>query len=268
MNLVQDIEDAPTEDEKGFRGALNRMSFGLTFRLTNARKMVVADHVAKELGLDDFVTIRGVAAQEQGAVTLPNVRKWGELRTGSDLRLHFGGSLIAETGVDLFCEAVEQLASSGERLPRRVIFQVTGIGQLDKILILQQRVGSNAKVVVELYPELKKSDYLALIDNCHGSLSLKRPGAAMSDTTFPSKVIEITAAGLALVTTRLGDIPELFGADEAYFLPEYEPESLVEIFVAMAAYPERVERVAAAGRTVCGSTFSLASIGQEMIRLL
>ena len=53
MNLIQDIEDAPIDDEPGVRGVLNRLSFAITFRLTKPRKMVVAAHVAKGLGLEN-----------------------------------------------------------------------------------------------------------------------------------------------------------------------------------------------------------------------
>ena len=268
MNLVHDIEDAPIHDEPGVRGVLNRFSFAFTFRLTKPRKMVVSDHVAKGLGLEDYVVIRGVAMQEaEGAHTL-NLRKWDELRAGGDLVMHFGGTLITETGIDLFCDAVDLLAGRGDRLNRRVVFKVTGVGDLDKIRSLQERIENSANVDVDLLPELSKADYLALIDACHGSLSLKRPGSSMSNTTFPSKVIEITAAGLALVSTRLGDVPQILGENAAIFLPEYAPRCLVDIFLEMVAGPQWVELVAEAGRDVCTRIFAPQAVGDEMTRLL
>ena len=90
----------------------------------------------------------------------------------------------------------------------------------------------------------------------------------MSNTTFPSKVIEITAAGLALVSTRLGDVTEIFGEDSAYFIAGYQPEGLVETIIEMAAAPERVERVAAAGSKLCNKVFAPEVVGEEMKRLL
>ncbi len=268
MNLVQDIEDAPIDDEQGVRGVLNRLSFAFTFRLTKPQKMVVADHVAKELGLEDYVVIRGVASQETEVAHVSNLRKWDELHAGGDLVLHFGGTLITETGVDLFCEAIDLLALRGDRLTRRVRFKVTGVGDMDKIRSLQERIETSANVDVDLLPELSKADYLALIDACHGSLSLKRPGSSVSITTFPSKVIEITAACMALVSTRLGDVPLIFGENAAFFMKEYAPENLVDIFLEMAAKPQRVERVAEAGRDVCIKSFAPQTVGYEMTRLL
>ncbi len=268
IRLVQDIEDAPTDEETGLRGVLNQVSFAITSRLTRPRKMVVADHVAHLLGLEEFVTIRGVAAPETGGPPAQDRAKWEALQAGGPLRLHYGGILMTETGIDLFCDAVERLVEDADRLGARVSFEVTGIGELDKIRELQARIGTGGTVTVALLPELNKADYLALLDACHGSLSLKRPGSAMSNTTFPSKVIEITAAGLALVSARLGDVPEIFVEGTAYFLDAYRPEDLVETIVDMAADPARVERVAAAGRDLCAQVFAPEAVGADMKRLI
>ncbi|WP_108663897.1 glycosyltransferase [Acuticoccus kandeliae] len=264
--IVQDIEDAPTADETGARGVLNRLSFAVTSALTVRRKMVVADHVARELGLADYVVVRGVASHETDGLD-PDATKWDDLRSGQALRIHYGGTLIGETGVDLFCAAVARLAKDADRLARPVCFAVTGVGELDKIRGLQGRMQGCVKVDVTLRPELVKADYLALLDSCHASLSLKRPGSGMANTTFPSKVIEITASGLALVSTRLGDVAEIFDAHSAIFLAGYEPADLADAIVEMACNPEMVGRVARVGQEVCVATFSPESVGHEMTRL-
>ena len=268
VNVVQDIEDAPADDEKGWQGWLNRVCFATTFRLTNRRKMVVADHVARELKLDDYVVVRGVASDDTGASRNADARKWEDLQTGGDLKLHFGGTLVHDTGVDVFCQGVELLAWDDCRLHRRVVFKVTGVGELEKIRSLQNRIHASAKVHLELLPELSKAGYVALIDMCHGSLSLRRPKSAMAKTTFPSKVIEITAAGLALVSTRLGDVASLFNDESAFFLTEDDPVELADIIVGMMDDPVRVERVAKTGRDVCNRTFSTKAVGEEIGRLL
>lgn len=90
----------------------------------------------------------------------------------------------------------------------------------------------------------------------------------MSNTTFPSKVIEITGAGLALVSGRLGDVAEIFVNDSAFFLDNYIAEELVEMVITMAADPVRVEKVAAAGCSLCNEVFSLNAVGLEMLRLI
>ena len=268
VKVVQDIEDAPTVDEGGMRGVLNRVSFAVTFRFTEPRKMVVAEHVAKELKLDDYVVIRGVALNDRGLAGLCNTAKWEDLQAGGELKLHYGGTLIPDTGIDLFCESIELLAHNEGRLDRRVVFKVTGVGELGKIRTLQERIQTHRKVNVELLPELSMADYVALIDTCHGSLSLKRPESSMSNTTFPSKVIEITSAGVALVSTRLGDVVSLFNDESVFFLQHYDAVDLVDIIVDMAQASGRVERVAKAGLDVCSQTFSAKAIGEKMARLI
>jgi glycosyltransferase involved in cell wall biosynthesis len=267
VRVVQDIEDVPTDGEGGVKGFLNHISFAVTSKLTERRKMVVADHVARGIGLDDFVVVRGVASLETEQTFQPNEQKWDNLRAGRALKLHFGGTLIAETGVDLFCSTVEFLANESDRLGMPVIFSVTGVGEIDKIRDLQARIHGTAKIDVEIYPELNKADYLALIDSCHASLSLKRPGSEMANTTFPSKVIEITSSGLALVSTRLGDVAEIFDTQSAFFLNGYEARNLGDVIIKMAANPELVEMTASAGMERCNAAFSPENVGHEMMRL-
>lgn len=268
IKTVQDIEDAPTQEERGLRGLLNRLSFAATLRLTAQRKMVVADHVARGLGLKDYVVIRGVSSQETDASLGPNTQKWDDLRAGQALKIHFGGTLISETGIDLFCAAVDRLAQDEGKLARPIVFSVTGIGELDKIRDLQARVQGSVKIDVALHPELDMAEYLALIDSCHASLSLKLPASELAHTTFPSKVIEITASGLALVSTQFGDVTEIFDDDSTFFLNAGEASNLSELILVIASDPDAIEQVARAGQAVCMGTFSPETVGNEMTRLI
>lgn len=267
IKVVQDIEDAPADNEKGARGFLNRASFAVTLRLTAPRKMVVARHVAEGLGLKDFVVIHGVASAAGRAGAVEDQSLWEQLKGGGPLRVHFGGTLIPETGVDLFCEAVQQLARLEDKLAREVSFKVTGIGRVDKITGLQRQLKSR-KISVELLPELGSAEYASLMKTCHASLSLKRPGASMSNTTFPSKVIEITATGLALVATKVGDVADIFDENSSYLLSSYDADSLVGVIFDMAAHPDRVQAVATRGLMVCSKEFAPETIGLRMTRLL
>lgn len=268
VRVILDIEDAPNLNERGVRGLLSRLSFAWTFSLTAKRKMVVADHVARGLGLDDYVVIQGVVSEDASRPSQFDAAKWTELQAGGDLRLHFGGSLLPDTGVDLFCKTVERLAQEEDRLVRRIVFKVTGVGELDKISDLQARIQPSRKVHIELLAELCKANYIGVLDTCHGSLSLRRPVADLSDKTFPSKVIEITAAGLALVSTRQGDVPTLFSDESAFFIKLYEPADLANIIVEMARSPNRVETVAKNGHDVCYRAFSAKMVGEKLAKLL
>jgi glycosyltransferase involved in cell wall biosynthesis len=97
---------------------------------------------------------------------------------------------------------------------------------------------------------------------------LREPDSHYANRTFPSKVIEITAAGLALITTDKGDVVTLFSPETAFPVPEYTSVALAEVIVAMTKDPERVEHVARAGFVLCNRTFSPQVVGKDIARLL
>lgn len=267
IRVVHDIEDVPILGERGVRSSLNRLGFAMTSRMTSRRKMVVAEHVARSLNLEDYVVIRGVAA---GAGDVPHAthRKWAALRAGGALILHFGGTLLPDTGVDLFCAAVEALSQLGEALPRPIVFKVTGTGAFDRVRALQSSIGAHGRVRLEISEQVGKRDYDALIQSCHAGLSLRRPGADYSNTTFPSKVIEITSRGIALISSDQGDVSTLFDARTAFLLNSYTETALVETIICMAVDAERVQRVASAGKLLCEKIFAQGVVAGELTKLM
>lgn len=268
VRVYLDIEDAPGGDESGLRGVLSKISFWVIFKLTENRKIVVANHVARVLQLADYVVVRGVSSQTDGVQSWPDKPKWQALRDGGDLVLHYGGTLKRDTGVDLFCETVEELARNSDQLARPVVFKVTGVGEIDKVRALCSRINANGIVRVRLLPGLSRTEYEAEMGMCHASLSLREPGSHTANRTFPSKVIEITSAGLALIATDRGDVATLFTAETAFQVPCYTPDSLAEIIIAMSANPDWVEHVAKAGFAMSKETFSPRVVGDDMTRLL
>jgi glycosyltransferase involved in cell wall biosynthesis len=262
--VVHDIEDAPTTDERGLRKFLSHFSFWATNHLTLSKKMVVAEHVAKSLNIQDCVVIRGVAGDDVPV----DPKKWTALRQGGPLVLHFGGTLNRSTGIEVFCAAVKMLSVSS-LLPNAAIeFNVTGVGELEKIQALQQAVQGSSKVRVNLHTQLSKQAYQALFGQCHGSLSLRDPVADYSNTTFPSKVIEITSSGLALVSSKQGDVPDIYNHEAAFLMDRYDPECLADLIIRMAANPSGVEEVAQQGKAVAKAHFSGPVVARQMQSLL
>lgn len=258
--VVHDIEDAPTTDERGLRKFLSHFSFWFTNQLTLNKKMVVAEHVAKSLNIHDCVVIRGVAGEDVPV----DPHKWDALKHGGALVLHFGGTLNRSTGIDVFCAAVKMLSVS-PLLPNAAIeFNVTGVGELDKIQSLQQAVQCSSKVRVNLHTPLSKQAYQALFGQCHGSLSLRDPVADYSNTTFPSKVIEITSSGLALVSSKQGDVPDIYSHESAFFMDRYEAECLAALIISMVTNPSSVEEVAKQGKAVAMAHFSGPVVARQI----
>lgn len=258
--VVHDIEDAPTTDERGLRKFFSHFSFWATNKLTLSKKMVVAEHVAKSLKIEDYVVIRGVAGDDVPV----DAHKWAALEQGGALVLHFGGTLNRATGIDVFCAAVKMLSVSPLLPNAGIEFNVTGVGELDKIQSLQQALQGCSKVRVNLHTPLSKQAYQTLFGQCHGSLSLRDPLADYSNTTFPSKVIEITSSGLALVSSKQGDVPDIYSHEAAFFMDHYNPECLSSLIIWIASSPSEAEKIAAKGKHIAALNFSDSVIVNQM----
>lgn len=263
----QDIEDAPTNEDLGLRGLLNRAGYRITVMLTSPRKIIVSNQLARLLSYPDYFAIQGIFLPPPQDQPATDQSKWCTLRSGGPLLVHFGGTLMASTGVDLFCEMVQGLSARQSTLPRPVQFIVTGIGETGKIEELRKRLPPG-KVSVDLHAGAPRDQYFALLAKCHASLALKSPESEISSTTFPSKVVEIASRGLAVVTTVVSDVPEFFDASNAYVLRDFKALELIEIIELMAHTPDTVVARAAAGLELAQQRFSAASTGAGLVKFL
>lgn len=262
--VFQDIEDVPTETERGLRGVLNRIAYRLTFAFTSPRKVTVSNQVGRNLALADFLAIHGIAATQTGA---GDETRWAALASVGPLRVHFGGTLVPATGLDLFCAALMQLEAGAGQLDRDIEVVVTGTGDLDRLQDLACRLRSG-RLRLQLHREIDRAGYFGLLNSCHVSLSLKIPQAELAKTTFPSKVIEITSHGLALVSTRVSDVAEIFCEDEIWLLQNADPVELADTLIAMAAAPDTVRDRAVAGQARAQERFAPASVGRALAAFL
>ncbi len=262
--VFQDIEDVPISTERGLRGVLNRLGYVLMFKLASARKVTVSNLVGKTLNLSDFLAVQGIAAEN---VTAVGQEKWTQLEAGAPLRVHYGGTLMASTGLDLFCAAVAQLGATAEPIGRRIDFIVTGIGDLKCIHDLIATLRSDW-LGIEVHQGVARDVYFDLLDSCHASLSLKSPESEISSTTFPSKVIEITSRGLALVSTQVSDVGDIFTDNAAWLIQQFSDQALSDILLNMARNPAEVRRRADAGQALARARFSPPAVGRALAEFL
>jgi hypothetical protein len=262
--VFQDIEDVPTSIETGLRGVTNRFGYRLMSALSSPRKVTVSNQVGRSLALNGFLAIQGIAAVSTHAWLSD---KWSALAAGAPLRVHFGGTLNASTGLDLFCATLTNLDSSAGRLDRNIVLIVTGTGDLDKVRDLATSLQSD-RLVIEVHREIDRHSYFNLLHSCHIGLSLKSPDADLADTTFPSKVIEITSRGLALVSTRVSDVGDIFSDEEAWLLPQFDVTELTEALLHLAAHPDEVRRRAEAGQVRARERFAPLAVGRALADFL
>jgi len=262
--VFQDIEDVPIKADKGLRGIINRIGFGVMFKFSSARKITVSNQVGVTLLLDEYLPVPGIVSE---VFVQRRVEKWLQLDAGAPLRIHYGGTLKGSTGLDLFCAAVEGLDALGHSFDRCIEFIVTGIGDLDRIRDLSLGLQSD-RVYIKIYQGVSRVDYLELLDSSHASLSLRNPSSEISSTTFPSKVIEIASRGISLITTRVSDVGDIFKDSEAWFLLDYTPHALVGILIEMARNPAEVRVRADYGMAKVQSRFAPLVVGRALKEFL
>lgn len=264
ITVFQDIEDVPTVADRGLRGKLDKLGFALMKNLSSRRKVTVSNQVGRTLGLIDYKAVQGIAAQNSFA---SSEDRWELLNGGAPLRVHFGGTLVASTGLELFYSALKQLDAKAVELGRDITFVLSGTGDLTSIKVIAEDVKS-ARIQFELHLGVDRQSYFSLLDRCHVGLSLKSPYAELANSTFPSKVIEISSRGLALVSSRVSDVDEIFDGDEAWLLSQFNATELVEVLIYMANNPNEVRKRAVAGMARARELFDPLSVGRSLSAFL
>jgi len=251
---VLDVEDGPTADEKGARGVMTRVSYALIRPLTATRSVVASISLASRLGLPHVLPIYGVARPLSDRKVIRFA--------GSRLGVLFGGAIMPETGSELFTSAVRLLAAE---MPNKAIdFHVTGHFDRQRFLALKQEVEALSSLRVLVHGALTATEYDNLMSKVDVGLCLKLPSHEMGQTTFPSKVVEITSLGLLLCTTQVSDVPELFDDTTSALLRGESPEELSQILAKIDANREEWAKVAVRGQEKAQAMFAPLAVASRM----
>lgn len=134
------------------------------------------------------------------------------------VRFLYSGSLDVPRGVDMLLRALEMLPEEGWQL------DVTGAGPLAGEA---SRMAASDRFVnrLKFHGTLAQPAYEALVAQCHVGLNCQRTGDPISSVTFPSKVFSYLSAGLAVLSTRASNVPEIC-SDACLYLDADTPESL------------------------------------------
>ncbi len=264
VHVTLDIEDAPRDDEPGFLAWMLRHIFPLTSRLTDKRKVIVSQALAVRLGVEEFCPIYGAIGIDQTRSMTECEVKWRSLKEGAPLRIHYGGSLSEDTGVTVFCDSVRLLAERLSSHERNVLFHITGVGGESQLRALQGSF-DQGKVRIIWRKNLPPDEYLGELRKCHAALSLRVPGSSMAETTFPSKIVEITGNGLLLITTRVSDVPLLFDENNAVLLDELSAHMVVEGIMEILNDLDGMRIRAFRGHRRAAELFGELGVGERLI---
>lgn len=246
LRCYLDIEDGVTQGDRSLRGTVGR----------NLRKSL--NCLCRDGAL---LATKALAPQYDGARTIccygtaetvAATRSWAAPR----LKVLIGGTLIRDTGSDLLAEAIRGMRETADPAFEALEFVVTGRG--DGAQTLAALASASAVPRLTFCGSVKRAEYDRILGESHIGLCLKLPSSEIGNTTFPSKVIEITSSGLLLLSTRVSDVPILFDDTEAVFLDAEDPRQLAERLVAIVRNRAASEAIARMGQakaaTICGKT--------------
>jgi hypothetical protein len=136
------------------------------------------------------------------------------VRKNDNINFHFGGTVSEITGANLLLDAIKSLRKSNLKWLNKVTFIITGKG--DSIADFKSLSNSNNPPFVNVYSDQSFHEYSKTLRNCHVGLALKPKSGNLSETTFPSKVIEIANNGLLLLSTDISDVKSIFSEGAIY----------------------------------------------------
>lgn len=238
MRCVLDVEDAALR-RRDVRTNMQHLCERLFCYLCTGGLMVANRSLARVSPLQASMAFYGIAHPVVCQKDL-----------GYPIRILFSGALLTETGADLFIESLRLFMGSSLSRIGKIKFIVTGFGtRAHDIKVLSE---SWARGFVEYRGLVSWLEYKELLKECQIGLCLKLPSHEMSETTFPSKVIEMASYGIAVVGFAVSDVPLLFPPGTLVYLRDESPQTLCGIYEDIIRSPQRYRDVGLRGQGVVG----------------
>jgi len=177
------------------------------------------------------------------------------------IQILFGGSLCEGTGVNLFMQAVQILMQQYPTMMKELHIVVVGFGEMAKSL---ESFSLKTGGLVEFLGAVSNDQYARLLGDSHVGLCLKLTGGPFHNSTFPSKVIEISSHGLLLLSTPVSDVPNIFSLENAVLLEDDAPESLANALCWLVQHKAQAENIADKGRVMARDCFSIYAVGFQL----
>jgi glycosyltransferase involved in cell wall biosynthesis len=251
---VLDLEDGINWDSSGLRSRADRWVFRAFRTLCRSGGALLATSaLASEVPDYPTVVIHGVATGEAIA---------RDHSTSGELNVLFSGSLLEDTGGELFLETLAVLAREYPDAWARLRFVVSGYGPFAGPIAAAARGRFSENL--DFVGRVSRVEYERLLARCRVGLCLKLPTSLMGRSTFPSKVLEFADAGLAVISTRVGDVPRVFPEGTAVLIPAANPHGLASALVTLALHPNLVDTIARAGQTRVRSIAGVEAVGAQL----
>lgn len=252
-NSIFDIEDGFIENDHSVKGKVNKLLVKLFNKLCCGGAMLASSALKHQTSLAHNYVCYGVAP------FVPTAKEW----TDDRLQILFGGSLLKDTGAALLLETLELIHSNYPELASKFKFIITGFGDYSAAL---DKMAVKYPNLIEFHGNVDADEYKALLRKAHIGLCLKLPDLSMGATTFPSKVIELTAYGLLLISTNVSDVPKVFSKKTALLLDNVSPQGLVEALTRINENRAFFYDLSLSCKNMIDKQYSSERVGTELLR--
>jgi glycosyltransferase involved in cell wall biosynthesis len=178
------------------------------------------------------------------------------------LKVLLGGTLQRTTGAELFVAAIRYLRQSSLKGLDSLEFHITGKGQSETLLKAVAHEGGVP--LVHFHGSVSRTDYLSILTSSHIGLVLNLPSSQLGGTTFPSKAINMAAAGLAIISTKVSDVPTIFQSDGGIYLGDENPQTLAKLLLELLGKRTLLAATAQKGQHRVVEICSQAKVGYAL----
>lgn len=247
LRIVLDLEDGYTGSGASLRERTVRLGNRLFDALCGGRALLACSALGSATHLGPTMVYYGVSDGD-GRVRPP---------AGETVTALLGGTVTPETGGDLLADAVVELRREAPAWAQHLVLEITGKGQ--SIERLTDLAGAPGAPLVRVWGRTTDAEYDAIRNRVDVGLALKLNGGTFAHTTFPSKVIEMAAAGQMVLTTDISDVRTVLGSDGARFVSQDTPAALI------AELRWTVLNRAAAATTAARGTAAVAALCEPAV---
>jgi len=256
-NNFLDLEDAPLISSHRILQYKDTFSKQLFSQLCNSGSIIVANNISNYVNKKHVFVCYGTAEihQHDTRAWLPDPKK-----------IMFGGTLVSETGVQLLIDTIIWLEVHNPELKKTISFTITGQGPLANNLdLFAETTGSGW---IRFLGTLDHDTYISELKTAHIGLNLRLASSEMGKTTFPSKILEYASHGLAIISTRVSDVPYLLDDESAIFLEDETPLHLASIFTKIGRGFYDLQSIGEKGQERINSVCSPDAVGNNLKKFL
>jgi glycosyltransferase involved in cell wall biosynthesis len=173
------------------------------------------------------------------------------------------GRLIEKKGFSDLIRACALLRSRGHQF----VCHIIGEGPLEESLRAQIAADGLEQSVELTGPQTQAQISARLADGTMFVLACTREADGGMDN-LPTVIMEAMAAGLPVISTPLGGIPEMVQPDvNGELVPERDPESLCDAMERLISDPEKARRFGDTGRKIAHEKFSIETSARQLQEL-